>query len=776
MNKSTIVGYPRIGVNRELKFAVESYFKGNIDSNELFSTGKKLRDEYWSKQKESGLDIIPSNDFSYYDNMLDMAFLLNIVPQKYKDLGLSPLDTYFAMARGYQNNSKDIRALPMKKWFNTNYHYIVPEIDQNTIFSINDTKPFDLYRESKELNIETKPVIIGIFTFLKLSNLKGNTTFEHCLNKLANIYIDILDKFQQEGIKYLQIDEPILVTDLTEYEIELFKNVYDKILNKKYSFKTLLQTYFGDIRDIYENLQNLKFNGIGLDFVEGKKNLTLLQKYGFPDNKILIAGIVNGKNIWRNDYKHSIQLMNNIGKYIDTNKIYISTSCSLLHVPYTVKPEGHIDDKNIGKVDNLINMSEYIESLSFAEEKLNELSEIKELLKCKDYEKQSKYIKNQDILKRKRQNPLCYNKEIRTNINNLKPEDFTRKDSLEFRKKVQNNTFKLPLLPTTTIGSFPQTHEIKKLRKDLRGNTITKENYENQIMEKIKEVLKLQEDIGLDVLVHGEYERADMVEYFGRLLDGFLFTKNGWVQSYGTRAVKPPIIYGDVKRTAPMTLDWIKFAQDQTDKPVKGMLTGPITILNWSFPREDLDLKQIAYQIGLAIGEEVLDLESEGIKIIQIDEAALREKLPLRTKDWHKKYLDWAIPAFRLTNSKVKSETQIHTHMCYSEFSSIVQEIKDMDADVYSIEAARSDFSILDFLKNNNFKSQIGPGIYDIHSPRIPSIEELEKSIKIMLDKIDCDKLWINPDCGLKTRGIDEVKKSLINMVLAAKNIRKKLN
>lgn len=776
MNKSTIVGYPRIGVNRELKFAVESYFKGNIDSNELFSTGKKLRDEYWSKQKESGLDIIPSNDFSYYDNMLDMAFLLNIIPQKYKDLGLSPLDTYFAMARGYQNNSKDIRALPMKKWFNTNYHYIVPEIDQNTIFSINDTKPFDLYRESKELNIETKPVIIGIFTFLKLSNLKGNTTFEHCLNKLANIYIDILDKFQQEGIKYLQIDEPILVTDLTEYEIELFKNVYDKILNKKYSFKTLLQTYFGDIRDIYENLQDLKFNGIGLDFVEGKKNLTLLQKYGFPDNKILIAGIVNGKNIWRNDYKHSIQLMNNIGKYIDTNKIYISTSCSLLHVPYTVKPEGHIDDKNIGKVDNLINMSEYIESLSFAEEKLNELSEIKELLKCKDYEKQSKYIKNQDILKRKRQNPLCYNKEIRTNINNLKPEDFTRKDSLEFRKKVQNNTFKLPLLPTTTIGSFPQTHEIKKLRKDLRGNTITKENYENQIMEKIKEVLKLQEDIGLDVLVHGEYERADMVEYFGRLLDGFLFTKNGWVQSYGTRAVKPPIIYGDVKRTAPMTLDWIKFAQDQTDKPVKGMLTGPITILNWSFPREDLDLKQIAYQIGLAIGEEVLDLESEGIKIIQIDEAALREKLPLRTKDWHKKYLDWAIPAFRLTNSKVKSETQIHTHMCYSEFSSIVQEIKDMDADVYSIEAARSDFSILDFLKNNNFKSQIGPGIYDIHSPRIPSIEELEKSIKIMLDKIDCDKLWINPDCGLKTRGIDEVKKSLINMVLATKNIRKKLN
>ncbi|MCH3962789.1 MAG: 5-methyltetrahydropteroyltriglutamate--homocysteine S-methyltransferase [Clostridium sp.] len=782
MKKSTVVGYPRLGVNRELKFAVESYFKGNTDSNELFSTASQLRKQYWTKQKESGIDIIPSNDFSYYDNMLDMAYLLNIIPKRYLELELSPLDTYFSMARGYQSDSKDVKALPMKKWFNTNYHYIVPEIDDDINFKLNDTKPFDLYREAKNIGIETKPVIIGIFTFLKLSYLKTDKKFGELLDKLADVYIDILDRFQEQNIDCLQIDEPILVTDLTENDINLFKNVYNKILNKDYKFDVFLQTYFGDIRDIYKDLGNLKFDGIGLDLIEGKENLELIEKYGFPKDKILLAGIVNGKNVWRNDYNKSINIIKRISRYVNSDKIYISTSCSLLHVPYTVTQEGNLNDKNIknldtakGTLDNLVNLSEYIESLAFADEKLTELSELKNLLDCSNYEHENIYIKNQEILKRKETNPLCHNEKIRQRIKNLKPEDFVRKDNLEHRREIQNNILKLPLLPTTTIGSFPQTHEIKKLRKDLRENTITQEKYENEIKEKIEAVIKLQENIGLDVLVHGEYERADMVEYFGRLLDGFLFTQNGWVQSYGTRAVKPPIIYGDIQRTSPMTVRWIKFAQSKTDKPVKGMLTGPVTILNWSFPREDLELKQIAYQIGLAIGEEVLDLEAAGIKVIQIDEPALREKLPLKSEDIHKKYMDWAIPAFHLTNSKVKSETQIHTHMCYSEFSNIINEIKDMDADVYSIEAARSDFSILDFLKNNNFKSQVGPGIYDIHSPRVPSKEELENSINIMLTKIAPDKLWINPDCGLKTRGNDEAEKSLINMVAAAKSVREKL-
>ncbi|WP_446897620.1 5-methyltetrahydropteroyltriglutamate--homocysteine S-methyltransferase [Clostridium sp. LBM24168] len=781
MKKSTIIGYPRIGVNRELKFAVEAYFKGNIDSTELFSTARQLRKQYWTKQKEIGIDIIPSNDFSYYDNILDMAYLLNIIPKRYLELGLSPLDTYFSMARGYQNDSKDVKALPMKKWFNTNYHYIVPEVDDNINFRLNDTKPFDLYREAKNLGIETKPVIIGIFTLLKLSYLKTNKKFEELLDKLADVYVDILDRFQEQNIGCLQIDEPILVTDLTENDIDLFKNIYNKILNKNYKFDVFLQTYFGDIRDIYKDLENLKFNGIGLDFIEGKENLQLIEKYGFPDNKILLAGIINGKNIWRNDYNKSINIIKHICEYVGSNKIYISTSCSLLHVPYTVTREGTLDDKHIknldtanGTLDNLVNLSGYLESLAFADEKLNELSELKNLLDSSNYERENTYIKNQKILKRKAANPLCYNEKVRKKIKNLKPEDFVRNDDVKHRRKVQNNILELPLLPTTTIGSFPQTHEIKRLRKDLRENNITQEKYAREIEKKIEAVIKFQENIGLDVLVHGEYERADMVEYFGRLLEGFLFTQNGWVQSYGTRAVKPPIIYGDIQRTAPMTVRWIKFAQSKTDKPVKGMLTGPVTILNWSFSREDLELKQIAYQIGLAIGEEVLDLEAAGIKIIQIDEPALREKLPLKFKDIHTKYLDWAIPAFHLTNSKVKSETQIHTHMCYSEFSNIINEIKNMDADVYSIEAARSDFSILDFLKNNNFKSQVGPGIYDIHSPRVPSQEELEKSVNIMLTKIDSDKLWINPDCGLKTRGTDEAEKSLINMVNAAKSAREK--
>lgn len=437
----------------------------------------------------------------------------------------------------------------------------------------------------------------------------------------------------------------------------------------------------------------------------------------------------------------------------------ISTSCSLLHVPYTIENEEKIFD-------------EYKESMAFAEEKLQEIMELKQLISDANYKNNDLYIKNQDILNRKKKNPLCFNKEVRNNVENLKESDFNRKEDFEDRRKVQKKKYNLPILPTTTIGSFPQTSEVKKARKDLREGIISTDEYNNKIKKMIKDIIEFQEEIDLDVLVHGEYERVDMVEYFGRLLDGFLFTQNGWVQSYGTRGVKPPIIFGDVKREKPMTVDWSKFAQEQTNKPVKGMLTGPITILNWSFPREDLDLKSIAYQIGIAIGEEVLDLEKNNINIIQIDEAALREKLPLRKSDWKVEYLDWAIPAFRLTNSKVKKETQIHTHMCYSEFTDIIGDIEAMDADVISIEAARSDFSLLDFLRENKFKLEIGPGVYDIHSPRIPSIPEIEGLIKILINKLNVNKVWINPDCGLKTRGIEETKYSLINMVNATKTIR----
>jgi 5-methyltetrahydropteroyltriglutamate--homocysteine methyltransferase len=759
MIKTTIVGYPRIGVNRELKFTTEAYFKNEIDAKELSAKAKELRQEYWNKQREAGIDIIPSNDFSYYDNLLDTAFLLNVIPERYKKLRLSPLDTYFAMARGYQKGDKDVKALPMKKWFNTNYHYIVPEIEKDTELSLNDTKPFDLYREAKALGIDTKPVIIGIFTFLKLAHLNTDKTFEKCLEELSQVYIEVLDKFEAEGISYLQIDEPILVTDLSESDINLFKDVYNKILAKNYKFKTILQTYFGDVRDIYPHLKDLKFDAVGLDLAEGKKSIELIERYGFPKDKVLVAGIVNGKNIWINNYKKSINIIKKLKKYVDEDRLYIGTSCSLLHVPHTIAKEDKIS-------------KDYIESLAFAEQKLVEVNDLRELSKDDKYVENNKYTENTNILERKNSNSICFNKDIRSKVENLKDEDFVRAEDFDERRKTQKEYFNFPILPTTTIGSFPQTKEIKKLRQSLRKGEISENQYEDEIKEKIKDIIKFQEEIDLDVLVHGEYERTDMVEYFGRLLHGFLFTQNGWVQSYGTRAVKPPIVYGDIKRENPMTVKWIKYAQDQTDRPVKGMLTGPITILNWSFPREDLELKQIAYQIGLAIGEEVLDLEAAGIKIIQIDEAALREKLPLRKEDWREEYLDWAIPAFRLTNSKVKIDTQIHTHMCYSEFSDIIKEIDDMDADVISIEAARSDSSLLDFLHENNFKLEIGPGVYDIHSPRVPTEEEIEELIKTMIGKLDIKKLWINPDCGLKTRGMKETKPSLINMVKATKKVR----
>lgn len=762
MKKSTIVGYPRIGVNRELKKAVESYFKGDSTLDALQSTAKQLRKEYWAVQKGKGLDYIPSNDFSFYDNMLDMAVLLNVVPKRYFELGLSSVDTYFAMARGYQKDDKDVKALRMKKWFNTNYHYMVPEIEDGTEFCLNDTKPYDLYKEAKELGITTRPTIIGIFTFLKLSKLKTKRTFEECLEQLVQVYIELLNKFESNGVEWLQIDEPILVTDLTEEEIIQFEKVYKKLLEQKRNTKILIQTYFGDVRDIYKALIKLNFDGIGLDLVEGRKNLKLIEKYGFPKNEILVAGIINGKNIWRNDYKKSIEIINILESYVKSENICISTSCSLLHVPHTLRAEGNMNE-------------EYKESLAFAEEKLDELMDLKKLDSDCKYIENSIYKENQEILKRKRTNSICYNVEIRSKVDSLTEKDFNRKDIFEERNKLQKELFKLPILPTTTIGSFPQTAEIRSLRLKFKKGEITESEYENKLKEKINEVIKLQEDIDIDVLVHGEYERNDMVEYFGEQLEGFLFTQNGWVQSYGTRGVKPPIVYGDVERKKPMTVKWIKYAQDQTTRIMKGMLTGPITILNWSFPREDLRLREIAYQIGLAINEEVLDLEKSGIKIIQIDEAALREKLPIRKENWKKDYLDWAIPAFRLTASKVKPETQIHTHMCYSEFSDIIKDIEDMDVDVITIEAARSDFSLLDFLKKENFRPEIGPGVYDIHSPRVPSEEELGKLIDIMINKLDINKLWINPDCGLKTRGMEETRLSLINMIEATKTIREHL-
>lgn len=756
--KTSVVGYPRIGENRELKFASEKFFKGQIDEAELDSVSKAIRVHNWLKQLTAGISFISSNDFSYYDNVLDTAVLFNIIPDRYKKLGLSDKETYFALARGYQGENGDVKALAMKKWFNTNYHYLVPEIDDDTRVELVGNKPFDEYLEAKTIGIETRVVITGPFTLLNLIRYTGSKTREDFKDSFIRVYSSFIEKLNTMGVKWVQFDEPYIVKDIDETDKKLFVEIYTKLLSNKNAVKVLLQTYFGDVRDVYKELITLDFDGVGLDFVEGRKTLELVVNEGFPKDKLLFAGLVNGKNIWRNDYVKTIGLIKTIkGSGVEQDNIVINTSCSLLHVPNSLDGEKKLSE-------------DYKKHFAFAAEKLVELSELSTLTANPEYVNDSRYINNQNLLTN-RKNIL--NEAVKKRVEEIKDEDYIRLPVFEEREKVQKAKLNLPAFPTTTIGSFPQTADVKRNRTLFRKGEISKKEYVDFNKKKIAECISLQEEIGLDVLVHGEYERNDMVEYFGEHLSGYVFTENAWVQSYGTRCVKPPIIWGDVSRKDPITVLWSKYAKSCTNKPVKGMLTGPVTILNWSFPREDISIKESTLQIALAIRDEVLDLEANGIDIIQIDEAALREKLPLRKSDWYSEYLDWAIPAFRLVHSGVKPETQIHTHMCYSEFTDIIPAIDAMDADVITFEASRSDLQILDSLKEHNFKTEVGPGVYDIHSPRIPSVEELVAALEKMRKKIDDRKLWVNPDCGLKTRGETETKASLINLVAAAKKLNR---
>lgn len=691
--KTSIIGYPRIGSLRELKFASEKYFRREISASELQETAKQLRLANLNTQRESGLDFIPSGDFSFYDGMLDTAVLLNIVPKRYRNLNLSELDTYFAMARGYQGEKGDVKAFAMKKWFNTNYHYMVPEIDDTTEIKLSGNKPFELFAEAFKNGVKTKPVIIGAYTFLKLSKYTGNKTDFDFADAIAGAYSDILKQFADAGADWVQFDEPCLVMDMTAEDKALFTQLYQKILSDKKGIKVLLQTYFGDVRDCYSEICGLNFDGVGLDFVEGMKSLELVQTNGFPTDKVLFAGVINGKNIWKNNYTNTLCIISKLQKHC--SEIILNTSCSLLHVPYTLKNETKLSEH-------------YKKHFAYAEEKLTELAELKSILSADSPIETEAYKGNTHLFTEPRSG-VDY--DVQKKVKSLSDADFVRLPEFSKREKIQKDRFQLPLFPTTTIGSFPQTPDVRNTRAAFRKGEISEEQYDTYMKEKISECVKLQEEIGLDVLVHGEFERNDMVEYFGECLDGYIFTEKAWVQSYGTRCVKPPVIWGDISRAKPMTVQWSTYAQNLTDKPMKGMLTGPVTILNWSFPREDISLKESAYQIALAIREEVLDLEANGIKIIQVDEAALREKLPLRKSDWKSDYLDWAIPAFRLVHSGVKPETQIHTHMCYSEFSDIIKEIDDMDADVITFEASRSDLSILDVLKENDFRTEVGPGV-----------------------------------------------------------------
>ena len=753
--QTSVIGFPRIGTLRELKFASEKYFRKEIEAEELQQIAETLRKTHWRIQKEAGIDYISSNDFSFYDMTLDTAVLLNIIPKRYKELELSGLDTYFAMARGYQGASGDVKALAMKKWFNTNYHYIVPEVEDDTVIQLSGNKLVDEYAEAKALGIETKPVVIGAYTMLRLCRFTGKKPALDYVEDIISAYQNLVKKCEENQIAWVQFDEPALVWDMEESDIALFHKIYDGILSCKKHSHILLQTYFGDVRDIYQDLIQMPFDGIGLDFIEGKETLNLVNTYGFPQDKQLFAGLVNGKNIWKNCFDKTLKVLQTLNdKKI---KAVLSTSCSLLHVPYTLKHEHKISQ-------------EYLAYFAFAEEKLGELKELSILADAADYTKEAAYKENQKLFAEERD---CKNADVKKRLSEVTENDYVRLPERSTRQKLQKKVLGLPEFPTTTIGSFPQTKDVKANRQAYRKGEISEQEYIDFNRKKIAECVALQEEIGLDVLVHGEYERNDMVEYFGEALGGFLFTEKAWLQSYGTRCVKPPVFWGDVYRKNPITVAWSVYAQSLTKKPMKGMLTGPVTILNWSFPREDISIRESIAQIALAIRDEVLDLEANGIQVIQIDEAALREKLPLRKSDWYTEYLDFAISAFRLTHSGVKPETQIHTHMCYSEFTDIIAAIDDMDADVITFEASRSDLQILDSLRENHFETEVGPGVYDIHSPRVPSVEEIVNALHIMLTKIEKDKLWVNPDCGLKTRGTKETEASLRNMVEAAKEIRK---
>ena len=684
---------------------------------------------------------------------------------------MNKIDTYFAMARGFEDETRSVKALAMKKWFNTNYHYIVAEIEDDTCISLDSEKYLEEIRFANSLGITPKLNLIGPYTFFKLVRFTGKKGLNDFCEPVLNAYLDLIEELKDENISYLSLEEPALVADLTAEDKDLFENIYTKILSNKDNVKVLLQTYFGDVRDIYAQVIDLDFDAYGFDFLEGVKSFEYIKNYGFPKNKTLFAGIVNGKNIWKNNYKTSLELIANLHTITEA-EIVINTSCSMLHVPLTLESETDLP-------------FEYKRHFAFAYEKLRELAEIKNLSELVfgennvvdfSFEDLNSVLNKKDIytynqsLFNGRVNSV--NPKVKERLANIKEEDFTRLPEFNERAKIQRKVLNLPDFPTTTIGSFPQTKEVRENRKLYRQGLINEEIYKNFIKEKIKDCIKLQEELDLDVLVHGEFERNDMVEYFGEHLDGYIFTKNAWVQSYGSRCVKPPIIWGDVSRKEAITVDWSSYSNSLTNKEVKGMLTGPVTILNWSFPREDITKEEMTNQLALAIRDEVLDLEAAGLKIIQIDEAALREKLPLRKSDWYSEYLDWAIKSFRLVTSGVKPETQIHTHMCYSEFNDIIPAIDAMDADVISFEASRSDLVILDALRENNFKTAVGPGVYDIHSPRVPSTDEIFNALKKMLSKLDSKKLWVNPDCGLKTRGEKETVESLRNLVAAAKLLR----
>jgi len=757
MSKNYIVGFPRIGEQRELKRVLEEFWAKKCSFENVQNVASKLKARHWEYQRDAGVEFISSNDFSLYDNMLDTSLMLGAVPRRFASLKGEEL--YFAMARG---NASTV-AMEMTKWFNTNYHYIVPELSKEDNYSLNASKIIDEYNEAKRLGIKTKINIIGPITYLGLSKrADGGDVYEFC-GKIVSIYEELLNVISTlDDDVIVQIDEPIFVKEPDIKMLSLIKPTYDRLAAVSPNIKIAVVTYFEHSCEATKILVHTPIWAFGLDFLYGDENLNSLEIIASSGKK-LIAGVVDGRNIWRCDIAKTITLLENISKVVTKENILISSSCSLLHSPFALKYEEEMS-------------SEIKEWLSFALEKLDEISLISKLFfdgKSSLDEREKEAFSNNIKANQSRKNsPLIHDKTVQNRVENYKK--LQREGDAKERLKLQREILGYSDLVTTTIGSFPQTPEIRKARSDFKGALISKDEYEKEIKKYIDECVAFQEECGLEILVHGEPERNDMVEYFGEQLKGYGFSQNGWVQSYGSRCVKPPFIYGDISRPKPMTVEWISYAQSRTNHIMKGMLTGPVTILNWSFVRDDMPRDEVSKQIAVALSDEIDDLQKAGIKIIQVDEAAFKEGYPLRDEKI-KIYEKWATRDFKIAVSSAKIETQIHTHMCYSEFNDIINTIEDMDADVISIETARSGNELLKIFKKVGYTKEVGPGVYDIHSPRVPSVEEIVKQIELLLEVLPKKQLWINPDCGLKTRKWEEVKPSLKNMVEAVNIVRKKL-
>lgn len=754
------LGFPRIGAKRELKFALEAYWKGQSSLHALKKVGKELRQRHWALQ--SSLDFAPVGDFAFYDQVLDMSFTLGNLPARVQDFHGDPLDNYFRVARGRSAQSGEdhaqccggVAAGEMTKWFDTNYHYIVPEFTAETQFKLDATRLLEQLAEAKAQNVKAKPVIVGPVTYLAIGKAKDDSDCLALLPQLLNVYSELLETLATEGVEWVQIDEPILVTELDAEWQHAFNLAYHQLKSSR--VKLLVATYFGQLADNQYLAANLPVAGLHIDAINASHEVVPLIGL-LPAHKVLSVGVINGRNIWKTDLNATLEWLEPIAERLG-DRLWLAPSCSLLHVPVDLESEQKLD-------------SDIRSWLAFARQKLDELQVLAVALNQGREAVKDVLANNQAAITARKNSSRVHHPVVKSALEKLTPQLGQRQSAYEVRAAKQSALLKLPKFPTTTIGSFPQTADIRHARSEFKAGRLDDAGYKAAMKTEIERSVHEQEALELDVLVHGEAERNDMVEYFGEQLDGYAFSQFGWVQSYGSRCVKPPILFGDISRPRAMTVEWIKYAQSLTSKPMKGMLTGPVTILNWSFVRDDQPRSDSCYQLALAIRQEVLDLEKAGINVIQIDEAALREGLPLRKSQWAG-YLQWAIESFRITANGVADETQIHTHMCYSEFNDIISAIADMDADVITIETSRSDMELLDAFDHFNYPNEIGPGVYDIHSPNIPTQEHIIQLMQKAAERVPAERLWINPDCGLKTRQWAEVLPALTNMVAAAKTLR----